>query len=60
MVQHFMVCSILLRKKERRKVEFVLNLSGVEPWTFYILNGLLNFNIIYPLAFIGIVLSVWK
>jgi len=58
MVQHFMVCSILLRKKERRKVEFVLNLSGVEPWTFYILNGLLNFNIIYPLAFIGIVLSV--
>jgi len=53
-----MVCSILLRKKERRKVEFVLNLSGVEPWTFYILNGLLNFNIIYPLAFIGIVLSV--
>lgn len=32
-------------------------LYGVEPWTYYILNGLLNFNIIYPLAFIGIVLT---
>lgn len=26
------------------------NLYGTEPWTFYIINGLLNFNIMWPLA----------
>ncbi|CAF5050528.1 unnamed protein product, partial [Rotaria sp. Silwood1] len=33
-------------------------LYGTEPWTYYIINGLLNFNIIYPLAIIGIILTV--
>ncbi|CAF1443654.1 unnamed protein product [Adineta steineri] len=32
-------------------------LYGTEPWTYYITNGLLNFNIIYPLAIIGIMLT---
>ncbi|CAF0998267.1 unnamed protein product [Rotaria sordida] len=32
-------------------------LYGTEPWTYYIINGLLNFNIIYPLAIIGIFLT---
>lgn len=26
-------------------------LYGTEPWYYYVLNGLLNFNIIFPLAF---------
>lgn len=26
------------------------NLYGTEPWTFYALNGLLNFNVLWPLA----------
>lgn len=26
------------------------DLYGTEPWTFYMLNGLLNFNIMWPLA----------
>ncbi|CAF4123072.1 unnamed protein product, partial [Rotaria socialis] len=32
-------------------------LYGTEPWIYYIINGLLNFNIIYPLAIIGIILT---
>ncbi|CAF4441004.1 unnamed protein product [Rotaria sp. Silwood2] len=32
-------------------------LYGTEPWTYYIINGLLNFNIIYPLAIVGIILT---
>ncbi|GAA6002119.1 hypothetical protein JCM10207_003086 [Rhodosporidiobolus poonsookiae] len=31
-------------------------LYGTEPWYFYILNGLLNFNILFPLAVISPVL----
>jgi len=26
------------------------NLYGVEPWTFYFLNGFLNFNVVFPMA----------
>ena len=29
-------------------------LYGTEPWYFYILNGLLNFNIVFPLAFLSL------
>ncbi|KAK3748629.1 hypothetical protein QZH41_016680, partial [Actinostola sp. cb2023] len=32
-------------------------LYGVEPWTFYFVNGLLNFNIVFVLALL--VLPVW-
>eukprot|EP00947_MAST-08B_sp_MAST-8B-sp1_P004374 g4374.t1 len=29
------------------------NLYGTEPWTFYALNGFLNFNVLWPLALLG-------
>ncbi|GAA6059335.1 hypothetical protein JCM10212_005915 [Sporobolomyces blumeae] len=29
-------------------------LYGVESWSYYILNGLLNFNILFPLAFMSL------
>ena len=28
-------------------------LAGVEPWSFYFINGFLNFNIIFPLALLA-------
>lgn len=30
------------------------NLYGTEPWSFYILNLILNFNILFPLALLSI------
>ncbi|CAF0756871.1 unnamed protein product [Didymodactylos carnosus] len=32
-------------------------LYGTEPWTYYLTNGILNFNIVYPLAFIGLLIT---
>lgn len=32
------------------------DIFGTEPWTYYILNGLLNFNLIFPIAFLSILL----
>ncbi|CAF1328922.1 unnamed protein product [Adineta ricciae] len=32
-------------------------LYGTDPWTYYVANGLLNFNLIYPLAILGIFLT---
>lgn len=34
------------------------NLYGTEPWTFYFLNGILNFNIAFVLTFLAPVLLV--
>jgi len=30
------------------------SLYGVEPWTFYFLNGFLNFNVVFPLALVAL------
>jgi len=34
------------------------DLYGVEPWTFYFVNGLLNFNLIFPLALVSLPIYV--
>ena len=34
------------------------SLSGVEPWTFYFLNGFLNFNLVFVLALVSLPLYV--
>jgi len=28
--------------------------TGVEPWTFYFLNGFLNFNLVFPMALLAL------
>ncbi|XP_020605247.1 alpha-1,2-mannosyltransferase ALG9-like [Orbicella faveolata] len=30
------------------------SLYGVEPWTFYFLNGFLNFNLVFPMALLAL------
>ncbi|XP_071493937.1 alpha-1,2-mannosyltransferase ALG9-like [Diadema antillarum] len=35
------------------------DLYGVESWTFYFLNGFLNFNIVFPLALIALPLAMF-
>ncbi|CAH3148408.1 unnamed protein product [Porites evermanni] len=30
------------------------SLYGIEPWTFYFLNGFLNFNIVFPMALLAL------
>ncbi len=37
---------------------FLLFLAGVEPWHFYILNGFLNFNIVFLMALVSLPLIV--
>ncbi|XP_068686572.1 alpha-1,2-mannosyltransferase ALG9-like [Montipora foliosa] len=34
-------------------------LYGVEPWTFYFLNGFLNFNVVFPLALLSLPVCVF-
>ena len=35
--------------------------TGVEPWSFYFLNGFLNFNIVFPMALLALpaCVSTW-
>ncbi|CAH3172536.1 unnamed protein product [Porites lobata] len=35
------------------------SLYGVEPWTFYFLNGFLNFNIVFPMALLALPVCVF-
>ena len=30
------------------------HITGVEPWTFYFLNGFLNFNLVFPMALLAL------
>ena len=36
----------------------VFYLVGIEPWTFYFLNGFLNFNVIFPMALVALPVCV--
>lgn len=38
------------------------DIYGTSPWSFYFLNGFLNFNIIFPLALVSLpsVIITWK
>ena len=33
-----------------------MSLAGVEPWTFYFVNGFLNFNVVFVLALLAVLL----
>ena len=35
-------------------------LYGTEPWSFYIVNGALNFNVLFPMALAALPLAVVK
>ncbi len=41
-------------------VIFVIIHLGVEPWSFYFVNGFLNFNIVFILALLAIPLIEFK
>ncbi|XP_033124840.1 alpha-1,2-mannosyltransferase ALG9-like [Anneissia japonica] len=34
------------------------DIYGVEPWSFYFLNGALNFNIAFPMALVGLPITI--